>query len=159
MVDYQYDGDDTLQLNQWHCLGNLYGSANTEVALGAGVISHWIRLRIRLLTTWNTLTPQVTSSVVEAITRVPSKYTYTATFRLEDNGPNLLGEPDTQLVDTLLAQIETWTATPLPLTTLAMSRRFDGQRVFIENTPIRPTRVMTDEGREVMVAQLTLIGV
>jgi hypothetical protein len=157
-IDYQYDTDPTaIVQGLWRSIEVPFTTSQTEIYFPNRIVARWVRLRVRLLTQTSYVTPKVTSVVVEAISRFPAKYSIDLPFRLEDNGPNLLGEPDTQLVDDVLAQIDSWTTTPYPLTTLSNSRRFDGLTVLIEHIPVRPLRIITDEGREVMIAQLKVL--
>ncbi len=157
-IDYQIETDGKWPVGQWASIETPFNTSSSEWDFPGNLIGRWLRLRVRLLTEQSVVTPQVASIVVNGITRLPAKYTLTVPFRLGDHEPNLLGQPDTQLPDTVLAQIEAWAATPKPLTTMSTSRRFNGLRVFIENVPQRPVRVVTNEGREVDIAQLTLIG-
>ena len=118
-----------------------------------------IRLRIRLETLYNNSTPKIDAIVVEGLVTVPSKQKIEMTFRLEDNGKDLLGSNDDYYdADTKLAQLRSWAASA---GTIAMSGHLDeinNLRVKLDYPSLQIIKHEVDEvgteKRNVYIAQI-----
>jgi len=130
-VEYQLDDDST-----WRQLGDYYKiSPIDEVYVDphsklGGCTGRRIRYRVHLLTTDASKTPEIRGVVLEAITRVPIKHSYSLPYRIKDEkGENAVSKRDL---------LESWAENLTPLTMRCIYKAYDNKAVFIDPSPSRP---------------------
>lgn len=105
-----------------------------------------IRIRIRMETLYNNSTPKIDTIIVEGLVTVPSKQRMSLTFRLEDYGKDLLGQPDDQPdADTTLAQLRTWAAAAGTIGMSGCIDELNGLRVKLDYPSIRVVKHEVEE--------------
>jgi len=157
-VEFQVFG-----FNPWYSVGDFittFYERDLQMTAPNDVSGRALRLRLRLRSNGTQTTPRVLASVVEAISRIPYKYATSFTCRIADSDTDLEGDPDGQgTADTRLARLEGWAASALPVTLNAVSDLFDGTTVLVEAPAVQPNKIITAEGREAHLVQVTLIEV
>lgn len=151
-VDYQLD-----QETSWTPMPDkFYVSPVSEVKFaGTGETAKRFRYRIRLLTTDKMVSPQVRTVVVETISRVPIKYSFSFPYRLVERDVDLQGERETQDLSKKRELLDRWAAQLTPLTMRSLHEAYDNQTVFIDPSSHTPGL----EHSEGYVAKLTVIQV
>jgi hypothetical protein len=135
-ADYKLDNDAT-----WTPVdGEFDTSPKTEIPItDDGISGSRIRIRLRLMTTSNTSTPIIKTAVVECVSKVPPKYSYSFTFRNGDNEKNLSGEPeDIKLGMDRSKIISNWSKNVTQLHMHSIYDEFDDKKVFIDPPPVQP---------------------
>lgn len=139
-LDYKLDDDSDYTVVGQFTIANDTGELLFDDATH-DITGKRIRLRIRMETLYTNSTPKIDAIILEALAVVPSKQILSLTFRLEDNGKDLIGQPDDYTdADTKLAQLRTWAA---DAGSLAMSGHIDelnGLRVKIDYPSLRITK-------------------
>lgn len=108
-------------------------------------------------------TPEITSILVDCITRVPVKWQTTIRFRVEDyaggqNGTDLLGHPDPYLTsDAKITALENLIGTPFPVTITSVSKQLNGKTGWVDSMSLSPYRMKFKNGNEGYVGTLTII--
>ena len=117
-----------------------------------------LRFRLRLQSDDNTKTPSVRASIVEAVGRVPIKYSYTFRFVAEDLAQDLEQRDDSySAVETLVTQLDTWADSVTALTMRSNFSSFDNKSVLLDPASFRPIVLMQGEQQERYVGEMTLI--
>jgi hypothetical protein len=142
-VDYQID-DDTA----WTpVLENFDTSPMSEHKLieDYGVNGKRIRFRLRLQTSDNTKTPVVKGIVVENVSRVPIKYSFSFSYRNFDEDVNLLGDPEILTAEERQSLLDGWAMELTPLIMCSNNKQYDNKTVFIDPAQIQAVK-QTKEG-------------
>jgi len=135
-ADYQLDDETT----DWIPLGDsFHTSPSQEISLSEkGLTGYRLRMRWRLMTDDASTTPIIKTSVVEAIAKVPVKYSYSFSYRAKDNDVNLLGDQDDYNAADKIALIQGWADGVVQLTMHSTMAKFDNKKVYIDPPPIQP---------------------
>lgn len=153
-VEWDYKkNDDTA----WTPMSTAFTSAPVqEIALN--ISARRLKLRFRLQTNDNTETPQIRGMVVEATTRPETRYTYSMRTIFADQPIDLRGNIDTSVTaESVLSQLDTWTANNTPLTMSSLFTPFHNKTVFLEPVVTNPLTIVTDESKERLEGTLVLI--
>jgi hypothetical protein len=129
-VDYQTDQEDT-----WHTLPDIFDTSPIqEVRFKEtyGVNGKRLRIRLRLQTSDNSKTPIVKADVVENVSRVPVKYSYSFAFRVKDNDISLRGESCCDNSQDLQEVLDRWATELTPLLMRTRKKQYDNKTVFID---------------------------
>ena len=127
-----------------------------EVSLN--IAAKRIKLRFRLQTNDNTLTPKIRAMFVSATTRPRTRYTYTMRTSLDDAPINLEGNEDTTVhASTTLATLDAWMEANTPLTMHSIFSPFDNKTVYLEPIVTDPISIVFDESSEKISATLILV--
>lgn len=110
-----------------------------------GVKGRRIKYRLRLQTSDCTKTPVIRSSVVESLTLIEVKYSYTFTTRLMSGDVDLQGQPDQSEVEDKLDLLEEWAQSITPLYMRSTRRRFDKKTVWLDPIPLDPAKQTLDQ--------------
>lgn len=161
-ADYQVDNETA-----WTALPSGFTTTPvTEVRLSAtnSVVGKRIRFRFRLATSADGSTPKIKTAVIEAVTRVPVKRTWTFSFLAENyNGTGLQFDGQPGNADTLLSVMEGWadvnTRThPINMTTIY--KPWIDKLVYLEPPDVRPLEVRDETTGTVetrMIGRATVI--
>jgi hypothetical protein len=130
-----------------------------------GVTGKRIKIRIRFYSNSVTATPYIEAWVMEVLTIVVPKWSYTFQFIAEDEATNLDGDEEapvstasaTNRAETLTNQLETWTASPGSLTFNVIYSPMNAKTVRIAPYSLRPIRVSANEQIEAHAGQMTLL--
>lgn len=144
-VDYRLDGETT-----WTTLDDVVDESPVqEIDLTSifGLSGKRLQFRLRIQTNDNTKTPIIRVVLIEALTRVANKFAYSIPFVFEDNGRDLLGQPD----DTTDAQdkielLNEW-ATETMVLMRSVDPALDNRLVFILPVPSRAIVIATDQSK------------
>ena len=142
-VDYQLDTETT-----WTEISDVFGVSNIEeIALtnGLGVNAKRIRFRLRVRSADNTLTPIIKTMVLEIVSRVPIKYSYSIPYRIRRDEKNLLNEMEDLGFETRYDTLDQWAKDLTPLLMRSIYGRFDNMTVFLDSPPSRPGRKQDSE--------------
>lgn len=159
-IDYQLDDAD---LNsQWVTVtGDFDTSPLEEIDFSAvhNVTGRRLRLRIRLYSTDNSLSPKVKATLLEALTRIETKFNYSMTFRVADNAKDMTGIAENyQLVETLISQLDTWANTPTVLTMRSNYSPYDNKFVVIDPNSLQPLKLIAGD-TEVQLGNLVVVEI
>jgi hypothetical protein len=140
-VDYKVDDEDS----SWTPLPNKFEvSPSQEINFvkgnDDGVTGKYALVRIRLHTKDCTRTPKMRASLVNSISRIPTKFGYVAQVKLESISKDLNGDPD-DYYENGLKKIEDLDELGDNLSVLTMSSilsPFHNKRVFIDAPQLRP---------------------
>lgn len=105
-----------------------------------GVNGKRIRVRLRLQTSDNTKTPIVKSTVVDNVSRVPVKYSYSFAYRNYDEDVDLIGNKEIFTADERQTLLDKWAAELTPLIFHCNNKQYDGKIVFIDPAQIQPVK-------------------
>ena len=158
-ADYRTDNTTT-----WTVLPSTFDTFVKEIKFTSttppNVTGRRLRFRLRLQTNDNTKTPSVRASIVEAVGRVPIKYSYTFRFVAQDLAKDLEQRDDTYaVVETLMSQLDTWADSVTALTMRSNFSSMDNKSVLLDPAALRPIILMQSEQQERYVGELTLIEV
>lgn len=157
-VAYQVDDDSA-----WTDISGTVDTFSEKLYLAAtpSVTGRRIRFRYRLASTTGTATPRVITTVLDAITRVPTKYTTTLTFRVADGDHDLNGDPDDyQTAAAKIAAIEAMRDLTIPVTISSVLSQLNGGSAFVSSPTLTPYQLHTETGYvEGYIGQLVLIDV
>jgi len=137
-ADYMIDDDTTwTQIPE-----SFYVSPMNEQKLKEeyGVNGKRIRVRLRLQTSDNTKTPVIKSTVLDNVSRVPVKYSYSFAYRNYDEDVNLLGEKEILTADERQELLDRWAAELTPLIMHSNHKQYDNKIVFIDPAQIQPVK-------------------
>ncbi len=126
----------------------------------AYVVGRRLKYRLILQTDTVATTPKVISAVIDAVPVIPTKFSYSLTFLARDEGVDLQGDDEAtpmHSIQVLMDQLDTWIAAAEPLTMRSVFEPMDTKYVFIQPYGLQPRGIITDEGIEVQVANITLI--
>lgn len=138
-VDYKLD-DET----KWRTIpSSFFTSPMKEINFSArGVTGKRLRFRLRLETTDRSKTPVIKTTVVEAISRVPVRYSYQFAYRITDEDRDLNRNREQISAAKRQEIIDGWAENLTPLVMRCWHILFDCMEVFIEpvqGAPIRET--------------------
>jgi len=135
-ADYQLDNED----DGWIALeDNFYLSPKQEYQLSeTGLTGYRLRMRWRLSTDDASTTPIIKTTVIEAISKVPPKYSYSFSYRAKDGDVNLRGESEDYTAGDKIALLRQWSDHVTQLTMRSTMSEFDNKQVFIDPAPIQP---------------------
>jgi hypothetical protein len=158
-ADYRTDDSST-----WVALPGTFDAFRKEIDFTTttppNITARRLRYRLRLQTDDNTKTPKVKAAIVEAVVRVPVKYSYTMSFRAADNNEDIDGLIDSYTeVETLMSQLDSWANSATVLTMRTVFSPFDNKEVLLDPTSLRPTSVEPSDQVEEHVGQLTVIEI
>lgn len=140
-ADFQVDDDTT-----WTPLSTAFVTVpSQEVDLSEDSIQgKRIRFRFRLMTNDKNVTPIVKTTVVEAISRVPVKYSYAFSYRCTDDRKDLMSSQEEYTADEQYAIIDNWARTVTKLKMNSIYKRYDDIDVFIDPPPSNPIEEKTE---------------
>jgi len=135
-ADYQLDNED----DGWIPLAEPFiTSPKQEISLSeSGLTGYRLRMRWRLMTDDASKTPVIKTTVIEAISKVPPKYSYSFSYRAKDDDVNLRGEAENITAGDKIAQLRSWANNVTQLTMRSTMSEFDNKQVFIDPAPIQP---------------------
>jgi hypothetical protein len=121
-------------------------SSDTKLAdIFKGVTGKQFRYRLRIYTSDKAVTPIIRSIVIEAISRIPIKYAFTANIKIEDRQRNLR-EADTQIASVdVIAKLREWAANLTPLRLRSIYPEFNDKIVFLDAPPLTPTATLNHQ--------------
>lgn len=133
-VEEEYQLDDAKITDAWLDLASFNTSPIQERNIGASnnVNGRRIRVRRRMLTNSNTTPVRIMATVMETVGRLPVKFKYSFTFKLEKGGVDLNGDEDSQDPDTSEVQLTTWASSAVPLTANCTQTWLDTKTVFLD---------------------------
>lgn len=114
-----------------------------------------IQIRLRLQTANNAITPIIKGTVIENVSRVPVKYSFSLVYRNNDNDINLRGEPEEMNAEEKGLLLDEWAEQLTPLHFRSIHKRYDDHVVFIDPAQLQAIR----EKSEGYIERLTLTGV
>jgi len=120
-----------------------------------GVMGKRIQYRLHLITTDKTISPKIKAIVVENVSKVPIKYSYTFQYRAQDGEANLRDEPEGTSADDKQDLLDAWAENLTPLMMNSTRVRFDGKLVFIDPADLTPLA----EHSAFYAPRLTLVAV
>lgn len=157
-VDYKVD-DDT----SWTAVGTGYTNWDDEVELSSthAVSGKRIKLRIRIdNTTYNYLCPQILSVVLDALIRMPNKYTYNINYRSRDHDEDLQGNPDDyRWANDKQNKLEEFAALAVPVYCESSIETLNGKYVFVETPVVRLEEYIDKTDEEYLLGFVRLIEV
>jgi len=141
-VDYKVDSEDA----EWEPIPGVFDtSPRQELAFvepqNEHVTGKWLMLRVRLNTSDEAQTPIVRAWLINAISRIPTKFGFVANVKFETSGKDLNGDPDGEYFGNGLEKIEHLDALAESLTVLTMDcvlSIFHGKRVFVDAPALQP---------------------
>lgn len=137
-ADYMTDDDTTwTQIPECFCVSPV---DEQNLKKEYGVNGKRIRIRLRLQTSNNTKTPIIKSMVLENVSRVPVKYSYSFAYRNYDEDVDLLGEKEILTADERQELLDKWAAELTPLIMHSNHRQYDNKVVFIDPAQIQPVK-------------------
>ena len=116
-----------------------------------GVNNKQIAMRFRLQSDDCTKTAVIKTFVLETISRVPVKDSFSFNVRIEENDDDLNGERDDTSYQAKVDFLKTWAANLVPLTQRCIMSEFDNKTVFIDPPPKSPRAETTQR----YIARLT----
>ena len=157
VVEYQVD--DATDTSAWTSLATFNTSPIQSQDIGSGsVTGRRIRLRFRMLTNSNTVSPKVSATVTEMVAKLPVKFQYPTTFQIGRGNVNLLGDEDTQDPGTVETQLKTWAESASPLTLRTVDELTDDRTVFIDPASLTMTQYNPGETDTVQwVGNMTIL--
>jgi hypothetical protein len=162
-VQVEYQEETGSVSGGWTALVSAFNTSPfQEVLLSSSynITSRRIRFRIRLFTTSYLTTPVVKASVVEALIRLPVKYSYTMTIRLEDYPQYMGGNPDMMTnVEDIMTRLDAWADAPTALTMRTVYSPYDNKRVVIEPISTRPLKWDAEKQTELHVGDLRVLEI
>lgn len=158
-IDYQVDTDTT-----WTRMGVFTTSFHEEIEFAPitqDVTGRRLRLRLRLLTDVNNITPRLVAYVVEAFSVVIFKYQTTLTFRLMENETDLFGEADDISKERKIELLQEFAERAAPVKLYSVIPEFTDVWVKVQPGSFRVIGLlrMGEDNRDVQVCNLTLIEV
>ena len=156
-ADYRTDSTTT-----WTALPSDFDEFVEEVNFTSttppNVTGRRLRFRLRLQSNNNTLTPSVRASIVEAVGRVPIKYSYTFRFVAEDYATDLSEQEDNYItVQTLITQLDTWADSVTALTFRNNFSSMDNKSVLLDPASLRISKVDQLGQIEQYMGEMTLV--
>jgi len=151
-VEWDYRLDET---ETWTPVATPFTSGPVQT-ISLNVTGKRIKVRFRMQTNSNTETPRITSIFLSTTEQPDTRYAYSMTFVYQDDGRDLLGMVENyNRAETLIAQLDTWSANKTALTMHSISETFDNKTVFLDPTPIGPVANVTNEQQEKQSGTLT----
>lgn len=139
-ADYMVDDDTT-----WTPLVDVFDEAPMkEVNATTSIASRRIRYRLRVCSNDSTKTPIIKTTVMEGISRVPIKYSYTFSYRCTDDRRDLQGKSEVVTADEQFKIIDDWARNLTRLTMHSIYKRYDNINVFIDPPPSNPIEEKTE---------------
>ena len=158
--DYQLDGDNLD--SQWTTVSGTFDTVPLEeIDLSAthNVTGRRIRFRLRLYTDDGRLTPKIKATLLEALTRISTKFSYTMTFKVVDNAKDMNGSPENySVVETLISQLDTWANAPTVLLMRSNYSPYDNKFVVIDPNSMQPLILIAGDTEE-QLANLVVVEV
>jgi len=161
-VSYMTDNDDT-DGTDWTSITTHVTQFSQELDLAAtpSVSGKRIRFKFTLKSHDGANTPRMLATVLEAIVRLPVKYSTTLTFLLEDDQRDLRGNLDNyQSHNDRITALETMMNQATPITVTSISTQLNGRTAFVDSINVSPTSipVKTHTGdRECYIGRMVLI--
>jgi hypothetical protein len=148
----------------WTPLPSSFSSFSSEVDFTSttppDAAARRLRYRLRLQSNGAQLSPKVKATIVEAIARVPPKYTYTINFMAQDSNKDIEQRPDSYAAsETLVNKLDEWAAAATVLTMRCVYSPYDNREVLLDPASLRPTSVDMGSQEEAHVGQLTLVEI
>jgi hypothetical protein len=149
--DYKTDTSTT-----WTSVSTSFTSSSVqEIALN--VSAKRLKLRFRLQTNDNTITPIIKRMFVSATMRPETRYTYTLNTQIMDNPIDLQGKQSSTTAATVLTQLDTWMEANTVLTMSSVFSPFHNKSVFLEPVITQPVSLTYDESAERLSLTLILV--
>jgi hypothetical protein len=142
-LEYQTDSETT-----WHKIDEQVNESVKEIDITdppGGVTAKRFRWRMKLHTTDSTKSPEVKALVIDAISRVPIKYSYALPYRTKDGDVDLLGNKESLSSEEKQAILDAWAQNLTPLRMYSIRRQYHDQAVFIDGMPTNPSGEKTEE--------------
>jgi hypothetical protein len=170
-VDYQLESGDLE--GTWTRLSyasNIYDSTRFETSpfesknFPTSASGRRIRLRFVLETYEAYLRPILKAWILEAVLSLDISNSYVLPVRLSDHATDLQNNPDeTARMETLQAQIDTWSAAPPTILTMtSIYSPADNKTVIVQPMPLRPYKIQmgtAQDNYEAWIAEVTLLEV
>lgn len=144
VIEWDYKTDDA---STW-TVGSTFFTTPTVQTVTLNISAKQLKLRFRLQTNDNTVSPVIRSMTVSATTRPETRYSYSMTIRSDDAEINLVGEESTTTANAILTQLDTWTTNNTILTMSSVFSSLNNKQVFLEPVVITPFSIVLDEGSE-----------
>jgi hypothetical protein len=155
-IDYKLDNETSA----WQTISDktftVSPSQENEIDTWGGVVGKWMMLRIRLNTSNNLITPKVISMVVEAVSRVKTRFGSGLTVRLVDGDKDFRGNIETMTKDQKLALLDEFADSLDPLEIECVMSPWHGLKVFIDSPRLSPLFDSEKEGIEGLVATIPI---
>lgn len=137
-VDYRTDTDtDWIPIRDFYEVSPMHEITFTD---DYGVNGKRIQIRLRLQTADNSITPIIKGTVIENVSRVPVKYSFSFAYRNFDNDVDLWGEKEILTVAERQNLLDTWANELTPLVFRSMFGRYDDRIVFIDPAELQTIR-------------------
>jgi hypothetical protein len=155
-ADYRTDESAT-----WVPLPSTFNDFREEIDFTStsppNITGRRLRYRLRLQSNDELKTPKVKAAVVEAVARVPVKFTYTMAYRVRDDNLDIESKADSYATaETLTAQLDTWANSATVLTMRSIFSPYDNKEGLLDPTSLRPTYAVPDTQKEQHIGQLTV---
>lgn len=152
-ADYRLDGDtEWIPLDDHFTISPMNENKFTNTY---GINGKRIQIRLRLQTADNSITPIIKGTVIENVSRVPVKYSFTFAYRNYDNDVNLRGEPELVNAEDRRLLLDEWANELTPLFFRSTYKHYDNRVVFID-----PAQLQTiHEKSEGYIEKLSVIEI
>ncbi|MGH2621590.1 MAG: hypothetical protein ACRDHG_13645 [Anaerolineales bacterium] len=139
-ADYQLDG--AIESDAWTSISGDFNTVPVEelnLSANDDITGRRLRFRLVFYTDDSSKSPKLKATVLETLPRIATKYRYTLTFALSDNGQDLNGAGENyDRVETPIAQLDTWANTPTVLVMRCGFSPYDNKRVLVDPTSLQP---------------------
>jgi hypothetical protein len=149
-VDCKVDNEST-----WSPLAEMFNSSpsveisfNTDTITRIGLNCTRARLRYRLETADQAVSPILKATVLDNVSRVPVKYSYGVAYRVMDVDKDINGDPDPMDADDKQDLLDLWATQLVPLTMRCNYRRYDNKTVFIDPASMQPFKAKSEAHME-----------
>ena len=171
LIQVHYQLDDSDDTDAWTGLPlfeDVFDESPTEEKkFGSTYTINGRRVRLRLIfnanrssDTGNTKTGKLKASVIDSLPVVATRYSYTTTFRAFDRGKDLNGDDETYaLVETLMAQLETWANSTTVLTMRSVNSNDDNKYIKLEAPSSQPGTTLSPGDIEQHIGNATLVEI
>jgi hypothetical protein len=161
--EYQTEDGELDHIGDWTDISDTFDTSPFQEVMISDqyeITARRIRFRFKLITTSNTESPIIKSSVIDALMRFPVKYAYNCVIMLADHKENYFGKDNSFRVEMDMDQLEEWSDQPTVLTMRCNYTPYDNKKVVLEplnSNPIPP--FSTNEQLEKHLATITLLEV
>ena len=160
-ADYLVDDEGA----EWTPLPNTFTqSPSQEINLvergKQSVTGKFLMLRLRFISTDKTKTPELNAYVLNIVSRIPTKFGYVATVRLDARPRDLNGEPDAYHENGLdkIADLDELADSLQVLEMSSTLKLFHGKRVFIDAPTLRPLYESGEGEGYIGILPITQVG-
>jgi len=152
-MDYRVDQED-----DWTPIKDQINESVAEINFTdppGGITSKRFQWRMRIMSNDCTKSPEIKALVIDAISRVPIKYSYALPYRTKDQDVDLLGNKEELSSEEKQNILDEWAQNLTPLRMYSIRRQYHDQAVFIDGMPTNPSGEKTEE----YTSRLTMVQI